>query len=79
MSGLPYPESAPVFSCAEALAFEQARFSGPNAEAKEWEAMQAAGAGVGDGILRDACEHGGLQPGARILVLVGKGTTAGTR
>ena len=54
MSGLPYPESAPVFSCAEAVAFEQARFSGPNAEAKEWEAMQAAGAGVGDGILRDA-------------------------
>jgi len=77
MSGLPYPESAPVFSCAEALAFEQARFSGPNAEAKEWEAMQAAGAGVGDGILRDACEHGGLQPGARILVLVGKGHNGG--
>ncbi len=77
MTGLPYPESAPVFSCAETLAFEQARFRGPTAEADEWEAMHAAGVGVAEGILRDAGEHGGLQPGARVLVLVGKGHNGG--
>ncbi len=77
MSALAYPDSAPVFSCAEALAFEQARFSGPDGEAREWGAMQAAGVGVGEGILRDAREGGGLLPGSRVLVLVGKGHNGG--
>lgn len=77
MSPLPYPESAPVFSGAEAQAWERVRFSGPGSEAAEWEAMQAAGAGVAAGVQRDARAWGGLAPGARILVLAGKGHNGG--
>jgi NAD(P)H-hydrate epimerase len=79
MSSLPYPESAPVFSAAEAQAWEQARFAGPGGEAAEWEAMQAAGAGVAAGVQRDvrACVGAGWGAGARILVLVGKGHNGG--
>jgi len=79
MSPLPYPESAPVFSAAEAQAWEQVRFAGPGGESAEWEAMQAAGAGVAAGVQRDlrACVGAGSGAGARILVLVGKGHNGG--
>lgn len=77
MNTLPYPESAPVFSCAEALAWEQGYFAGPEADVREWQAMQAAGAGVAAAVRRDADETGGLRPGASFLVLVGKGHNGG--
>lgn len=77
MNALPHPESAPVFSCPETLAWEQACFAGPESEAREWQAMQAAGAGVAAAVLRDARETGGLRPGARFLVLAGKGHNGG--
>lgn len=77
MNALPQPESAPVFSCPEALAWEQACFAGPESEAREWRAMRAAGAGVASAVLRDARETGGLRPGARFLVLAGKGHNGG--
>ena len=67
--------SHPVLSCQEAQAFEAGYFGGD--EAKEWPAMQRAGAGVARALLRDAQEIGGFPPGGRILVLAGKGHNGG--
>jgi NAD(P)H-hydrate epimerase len=67
--------SDPILSCEAAKEFEGKLFGGD--EAKEWAAMQQAGAAVGQAVLRDAQEIGGLAENARVLVLVGKGHNGG--
>jgi len=70
------PASDPILSCAEARAFEAARFGGD--EALEWPAMQRAGRALAAAVLRDFLEIGGLPPAeGRVLVLAGKGHNAG--
>lgn len=66
--------SHPVLTCAEARAWEKARFTD---EALEWSAMQEAGAKVARAILDDYREIGGLPARGRILVLAGKGHNGG--
>ncbi len=65
----------PVFSCKEALAWERRQLIG--GEPAEWAAMQRAGRGVAQAILRDSAESGGLRPAARLLILAGKGHNGG--
>ena len=65
----------PIFSCKEALAWEQQRLVG--GEAAEWSAMLRAGTAIARGLENDAREVGGLPPAARILVLAGKGHNGG--
>lgn len=65
----------PILSCEEAREFEAAFFGGD--EAREWDAMQAAGRAVAAGILADFCEIGPWPATARVLVLAGKGHNAG--
>jgi hydroxyethylthiazole kinase-like uncharacterized protein yjeF len=65
------PSGHPILTSAEASAFERELFGGN--EAREWEAMQEAGAAVAEAALRDFEEIGGFPPDGRILVLVGKG------
>ena len=67
--------TVPILSCAEARALEARLFDGD--ETREWAAMQQAGLGIGDAILTDAKEIGGLPAKTRILVLVGKGHNGG--
>lgn len=67
--------SIPILSCAEAAELERRLFGGD--EAREWAAMQQAGKAVGQAILKDAEEVGGLRRGLRMLVLVGKGHNGG--
>ncbi len=67
--------SHPVLSCDEARALEARLFGGD--EAKEWPAMQQAGAGVAAGVLRDFAEIGGFPAAGRVLVLIGKGHNGG--
>lgn len=65
----------PVLSCDEARQFEAMRFGGD--EKKEWAAMQSAGIGIAEGVLKDFDELGGFPEGARILALAGKGHNGG--
>ena len=70
------PASDPILSCAEARAFEAARFGGD--EALEWPAMQRAGRALAAAVLRDFLEIGGFPPAeGRVFVLAGKGHNAG--
>jgi len=46
-------------------------------EAAEWAAMTRAGRALAHAVRRDAAELGGLGPGARLLVLCGKGHNGG--
>lgn len=62
----------PVLSCSEAKAFEKEFFA--RGETTEASAMNAAGTGVGDGVLR---ECGGNAAISRLLVLAGKGHNGG--
>jgi NAD(P)H-hydrate epimerase len=68
-------EAHPVLSCAEAGAWEAVVFCGD--EEREWAAMQAAGRGVAEAVLRDFEEIGGFPTEGRVLVLAGKGHNAG--
>lgn len=68
-------EAHPILSCAEAGAWEAKVFGGY--EEREWAAMQAAGRGVADAVLRDFEEIGGFPAEGRVLVLAGKGHNAG--
>lgn len=67
--------SHPILSCAETAAWEQRLFGGD--EAREWPAMQAAGAALARAVQRDAAEIGGLGDAPRLLVLAGKGHNGG--
>jgi ADP-dependent NAD(P)H-hydrate dehydratase / NAD(P)H-hydrate epimerase len=71
----PMQPSAPVLGLEQAVALEASLFRGD--ESLEWPAMRAAGAAVAQAIVEDAAEGEGLPPGARILVLAGKGHNAG--
>lgn len=74
MNPRPLP-GVPVLSCEEARRFEATLFAGD--EGREWAAMVAAGRGVGEALLRDVQEIGGLPPHGTLLVLVGKGHNGG--
>ena len=63
------PASDPILSCAEARAFEAARFGGD--EALEWPAMQRAGRALAAAVLRDFLEIGGFPPGRGSRARVG--------
>jgi NAD(P)H-hydrate epimerase len=67
--------SDPILSCAAAKALE-ARLFGDD-EAREWLAMQQAGAAVGRAVLEDFKEIGGFPAAGRVLVLAGKGHNGG--
>ena len=67
--------SDPILTCAEAKALEARLFEGD--EAREWAAMQAAGAAVARAVLDDFKEIGGFPAAGRILVLAGKGHNGG--
>lgn len=67
--------SVPILTCEAARTLETELFAGD--EAREWAAMQRAGAAVAAGVARDAREIGGLRDDARVLVLVGKGHNGG--
>lgn len=69
------PHTAPLLSCDEARRLEGDLFAGE--EAREWAAMQQAGAAVAREALRDFEEIGGFAPAGRLLVLVGKGHNGG--
>jgi NAD(P)H-hydrate epimerase len=69
------PPSRPVLSCAEARAFERRFFGGD--EAREWAAMQQAGAAIAEAVLRDFREIGGFPAAGTLLVLAGKGHNGG--
>lgn len=71
---MPATNSHPIFSCAEAKAWEAGLLRD---EAAEWNAMQQAGRAVANALIDDACEIGGLGAGARFLVLAGKGHNGG--
>jgi NAD(P)H-hydrate epimerase len=65
----------PVLSCEQARELETALFA--NDEAREWEAMQAAGAGIARQVPLDYAESGAFPRTARLLVLAGKGHNGG--
>ena len=67
--------SDPILTCAEAKALEARLFDGE--EAREWPAMQQAGAAVGRAVLEDFKEIGGFPTAGRMLVLAGKGHNGG--
>ena len=67
--------SDPILSCAEARALERRLFG--DDEAREWAAMQRAGAAVARAVLEDFKEIGGFPPAGRLLVLAGKGHNGG--
>lgn len=71
---MPPLASHPVFSCAEAKAWESALLKD---EAAEWAAMQQAGGAIACAVLGDSREIGGLPDNARLLVLAGKGHNGG--
>lgn len=68
-------ESHPVLDCAGAAVWEKELLGG--VETAEWSAMSLAGQSVGEGILADIEEIGGLPDNASILVLCGKGHNGG--
>ena len=68
-------EAHPILSCAEARAWEAKVLGGD--EEREWAAMQAAGRGVADAVLREIEEIGGFPAEGTVLVLAGKGHNAG--
>ena len=72
MSRLP---TDPILSVEESLSFEKKYFGGD--EELEWQAMNKAGEGVGDALLRDMRELRTIPHRPRILVLVGKGHNGG--
>ena len=65
----------PLLTCSEALAFER-NLLDDDAEA-EWQAMNAAGVGVADSLLRDMRELRTIPHRPRFLFLVGKGHNGG--
>jgi hydroxyethylthiazole kinase-like uncharacterized protein yjeF len=65
----------PILSCEESLAFEKKFFDGD--EDLEWQAMNKAGEGVGDALLRDMRELRTIPHRPRVLALVGKGHNGG--
>lgn len=67
--------SDPILTCEGARALEAALFGGD--EAREWKAMQRAGAAIATAIRRDFAEVGGFPAHGRVLVLVGKGHNGG--
>jgi NAD(P)H-hydrate epimerase len=67
--------SHPVLSPAAARDLEAALFAGD--ETAEWNAMRRAGRAVGEALLRDSRECGGIRDGGRLLVLAGKGHNGG--
>lgn len=67
--------SHPVLSCAEAAVWENRLLGG--SESAEWSAMSLAGQSVGESILADAEEIGGLADDGHLLVLCGKGHNGG--
>jgi NAD(P)H-hydrate epimerase len=69
------PAAHPILTCAGAHALEKRLFAGD--EAKEWQAMQKAGAAVGAAVLQDFREIGGFPAGGRVLVVAGKGHNGG--
>ena len=69
------PSAHAILTCEQARAFE-ARFFGGD-EAREWAAMQQAGAAVARAARRDFRELGEFPATARLLVLVGKGHNGG--
>lgn len=68
-------QTDPILSCEESLAFEKKYFGGD--EELEWRAMNQAGEGVGDALLRDMRELRTIPHRPKILVLVGKGHNGG--
>ena len=64
----------PILDCRQASAYEAELL---NTEGAEWNAMQAAGAALKQGIERDYLELGPLPERLRVLVLVGKGNNTG--
>ena len=66
--------SDPILSCADAKAWEATLLTD---ETREWTAMQQAGKGIALSLVDDFEEIGGLDAGARLLVLVGKGNNGG--
>ncbi|MDR1789092.1 MAG: NAD(P)H-hydrate dehydratase [Opitutaceae bacterium] len=71
----PLPNTHPVLSCEEAIAFEKALFGGD--AGAEWNAMRAAGLAVAEAVLEDFREIGGFPADGRVLVLCGKGRNGG--
>src|SRR5665213_2016744 len=71
----PPPPSHPILSCAEARAFERRFFGGD--EAREWAAMEQAGAAIAEAVLRDFREIGGFPRTGSLLVLAGNGHNGG--
>ena len=67
--------SHPVLSPAAARDLETSLFSGD--EVAEWNAMRRAGRAVGEAVLLDSRECGGIPDDGRLLVLVGKGHNGG--
>ncbi len=65
----------PILSCAEARALEE-RLLGADEE-RTWAAMQRAGAGVGQAVLRDFPQWRPLPRDPRVLVLAGPGHNGG--
>ena len=65
----------PILTCEESLAFEKKYFDGD--EDLEWQAMNKAGEGVGDALLRDMRELRTIPHRPRVLALVGKGHNGG--
>jgi len=70
-----WPLSHPIVSPAAARDLEAGLFAGD--EAAEWNAMRRAGLAVGEAVLRDSLECGGIPEDGRLLVLVGKGHNGG--
>lgn len=64
-----------MLTCAEAAEWEQSLLGG--IESAQWSAMSLAGKSVGEGILADSEEIGGLAYDAHLLVLCGKGHNGG--
>lgn len=69
------PLGDPVLRCDAAREFETRFFGGE--VSREWAAMQRAGRGVADAVLRDCEEIGGFPARGKILVLAGKGHNGG--
>lgn len=65
----------PILSCDEARQFEATHLGGD--EAREWQAMRAAGTGLSSALEQDLAEIGGMPEAARLLVLAGKGHNGG--
>lgn len=70
----PFQFAHPILDCAEARAHEAHLLKDPEAE---WAAMQAAGAAIEKGIVRDYQEMRPLPKRLRLVALLGKGNNAG--